>query len=335
MSKQILKKIVLVSSMALIIVAFQNCGIGSFSADISTATEVLTSASPDSIPEVELPEAKKVEISSFHFYYGGWYPAPNTPSWSDDIHFNLKDNVLSADSKTTDELCTKPLYVVGDQDRIAILKLIAELKFVTAQDLPPMADSGAKKITLKMKDQSEKVIFLRQAGAQNGDTLATNGSELASYLENLNKKIPVACKVTDETSGDLVSFSYFNGGGFPAPGTPSWKNDIKFRVIAGSVLVKSKVHDSLCFKPEYTLTPAEASAILSAAVNLDIKAKTEAPMVADAPTDKITLTFQSGEEKVVHLSNHSAAVGELLASNGAALAKLLQELDERLPMACQ
>lgn len=331
MKQKFFKAALIVGSIATISLFFQNCGVGSFSA--SSIEEIQNqSTSTNTTNDDDSKQADKVEFSSFQFYYGGWYPAPNKPNWSDDINFTLKDGVLTADSKTSDVLCTKPKYTVEEADRKAILDLIAGLKVVVAKDLPPIADAGSKTIRLKLNNGYEKLIYLQEAGASNGDNVATNGSELGNYLQNLNKKIPLACK--NAPTEDLLSFTYFYGGGYPAPGAPSWFNDIQFRVTSSGVIVKSKVHDSLCLKPEFTLSNADANSILTAAIKLEIKTKTDPAVVADAPTNKVTLTLKSGETKVVHLSDHSASVGELVATNGASFALLLQELDKRIPMAC-
>ncbi|NUN04325.1 MAG: hypothetical protein HUU57_01070 [Bdellovibrio sp.] len=331
MNQKFIKGAVIVSAVAIISVFFQNCGVGSFTASSvegvgSKSSVVDTTTDDDSTP------SEKSDFSSFQFFYGGWYPAPNQPNWSDDINFTLKDGVLTADSKTSDELCTKPTYTVSDADRKAILELIAGLTLVVAKDIPPIADVGAKTIRLKLNNGSEKLIHLQATGAQNGDNVATNGAELGNFLQELNKKIPLACKNVE--SEDLISFTYFYGGGYLAPGMPSWFNDIEFRVTSSGVIVKSKVHDSPCLKPDFKLSGADANLILMAAIGLDIKTKPAGPIIADAPTNKVTLTYSSGETKVVHLSDSSAAVGDLLATNGADFARLLQELDKTIPMAC-
>lgn len=330
MNQKFIKGTVVVGAAAVISLFFQNCGVGSFTASSLEDTSIKSSV--DSGKGDDSKQAEKADFSSFQFFYGGWYPAPNKPNWSDDINFTLKDGILTANSKTSDELCTKPTYTVDDADRKVILDMIAGLTVVVAKDIPPVADAGVKTIRLKLNNGYEKLIHLDASGARNGDNLATNGAELGNFLQNLNKKIPLACKNAD--SEDLLSFTYFYGGGYPAPGTPTWHNDIQFRVTSSGVIVKSKVYDPLCFKPDFTLSNADANAILTAALGLDIKTKPDSPIMADAPTNKVTLTYNGGATKVVHLSDSSAAVGDLVATNGADFARLLQELDKKIPMAC-
>lgn len=302
---------------------FQNCSNGMRTEKV--ATESLLSV---------VSSSEKLKFSSFHYSHGGWFGPPDTPNWSDDMSFAVKTDALVVDSKTGDELCFKPIYTLEDKDRSELLNHIKALKLVVAKDLVSAPDSGSRTITFHMNDGSQKVVFLQKDGASNGDTLATNGSELGDFLQNLNKRIPVACKNEDK-SQDLLSFTYYSGGGFRMPNTPSWSFDMNLRVTSGAVIVKSQVHDSLCFKPDYPLSQTEAAEVLSAVQKLDVKTKTETIRVSDAPTKKVTLVLASGETKVVHLNSHSAALGELYAVNGEDFAQLLETLDKKVPMACQ
>lgn len=183
MKRQVLRAAFFLGLSTATSIFFLNCGAGRI--DGITANKNWT-------PESTIRE--EINFSSFRFFIGGWFPPPGKPYWSDDMTFTLRDDVLMVDSKTFDELCFKPTYTLGDEDRITILNLIKDLEIVVAKDIHPVADAGSKTINFKLIDGTESLVHLRQTGANNGDNLAKNGEELADFLQNLNKKIPVACK---------------------------------------------------------------------------------------------------------------------------------------------
>ncbi len=183
MKRHLFRTIFLLGLASVTSLFFLNCGAGQLSG---------AGAIENSIPKSSIHE--ELRFSSFRFFYGGWYPRPGTPNWSDDMTFVFKSNSITVDSKTTDELCIKPTYTLEDEDRVILLNFIKDLKVVVAKDIVPLPDAGSKTIVFKMIDGTESTVYLKEAGARNGDNLATNGAEIADFLQNLNKKIPIACQ---------------------------------------------------------------------------------------------------------------------------------------------
>lgn len=183
MKQRLLRNIFLLGLASVTSLFFLNCGAGQLNGNVAeeTSTPVATSHEEPS-------------FSSFRFFHGGWYSRPGTPNWSDDMTFVIKNNSITVNSKIADELCFKPTYTLGEDDRLRLLTLITDLKVVVAKDIVPLPDAGTKSIVFKMVDGTESTVHLIESSARNGDNIATNGSELADLMQELNKKIPMACQ---------------------------------------------------------------------------------------------------------------------------------------------
>lgn len=321
MYKKAIKVSTIIGVLAIVSVFFQNCGSGSFSSVSTSSSEIKLSANPGP------------DFSAFKFTAFGGFAPENQPANFDDILFKYDEPVLTADSDTRDTECIKPTFTVGDSDRDKIFALIENLDVKKAKDLVPIADAPEQKIILFLNDGSEKTIFLGPGGAKNGNLIASNGAELTKFLHDLNTRIPVACKTPKDPDG-LTSISFFSGGGFRPPDTPDWDHKMKFTITSQGVFAKVEVHDSSCFKPEFKLSQEDSRRLLAAIEGLKIETLNVPFVIADAPTEAITLDYVLSADSRIHLNAHSASNGEPFATNGAELVKLFKELADKIPTAC-
>lgn len=327
MSRKMIKISTVVVAFATVSIFFQNCGVGSFSSASSISDSNSNSGNT-------LQTNSELDYSSFKFISSGGFAPENRAASFDDILFTWKKPVLVADSKTGDAECIKPPFTVDDSDREKIFSLIESLDIERAKDLVPIADLPTQKITILMNDGSEKTVFLGPGGANNGDLIASNGHELTKFLQDLNVRIPVACYAPKDPD-ELVSISFFSGGGYRPPNSPAWSHKLKFTITRQGIVVKSEVEDTLCFKPEYTLNQEDANRLLAAIQGLKKETKNDPFPIADAGTEVVTLDYSLSPDSRIHLNANSASNGELYATNGVDLAKLFKEIDEKIPMACQ
>jgi hypothetical protein len=171
-------------------------------------------------------------------------------------------------------------------------------------------------------------------------TLAGAGLIISVFFQNcgyasLSMEVPVSSTSVESEKIDFSSFQFLNGGGYPAPNTPLYSDDIKFAGKDGELVAHSNTSDASCSKPEKILSESDRAQILEHIANLKVAAGKDLPVVADAPSEKIIMTLKDGSEKVIFLTSSGAQSGDLIASNGADLAALLKSINKTIPVACQ
>lgn len=133
-------------------------------------------------------------------------------------------------------------------------------------------------------------------------------------------------------SEKLVTLAFYRGGWYGPADQPNFSDDMRLSFLeSGQVNVFSLTTDGACQK--YGVLTSEQKAQLKSLLDsLQIASVTEANIIplADGGDEKLTLTYETGHQKIIHLNSAPAEANEYYLKSANDISLFLQNINDEL-----